>query len=149
MNISARDKIALSAALIGGPVFGFLATEFGGSGHQGVRIAIPFVFLFIPTIVMLTERLEFWVWQASVVSFAIYVLAWNIRLHKISFARGGGGLSFPRIVFVLWGVGTALSAPVPLYFCLRRIARPYRYYIAFGLTIGAILFYWMLKITFE
>lgn len=108
--------------------------------------AAPFVFLFIPAVVLLSERLEFFVWQASLVSFALYVLAWNVVVGKIDFARGGGNLSFPQIVFALWSACTVFSPPVPLYLCWRRIARPYRYYAATGMTIAIILLWWLLKV---
>jgi hypothetical protein len=143
MSISVRDKTALCAAIIGGPLFGFLATKLNGTGHRGILVAARFVFLFIPAAVLLSERLELLIWQTSVVSFAVYVLAWNFGTHKIDLATGGAGLSFPQVVFVLLGCCTVFSAPVPLYFCSRRIGRPYRYYVAVGMTIAVILLWWL------
>lgn len=143
---AARDKIALFAAITGGPLFGFLVTEFGRTGRRGIFLAAPYVFLFIPVVVLLSERLKILVWQASVFSFATYVLAWNLRLQKISFDRGGAGLSFLQILFVIWAASTIFSAPVPIYFSLRRIERPYRYYAVTGVTITGIVLWWLLKV---
>jgi hypothetical protein len=146
MSISVRDKTALCAALIGGPLFGFLATEFGGTAHRGVLVGATYVFLFIPAAVLLSKRLEILVWQASVISFGIYVLAWNVTVEKIDFAAGGAGLSFPLTAFLVWDASTIFSAPVPVYFCLRRIARPYRYYAAGGVTVVVVALFWLLKV---
>jgi hypothetical protein len=146
VHILARDKIALIAAITRGPLFGFLATEFNRTYHRGIFLAALFVFLFIPAVVLLSERFKILVWQASVFSFATYVLAWNLRLQKISFNRDGAGLSFLQILFVIWTAGTIFSAPVPIYFSLRRIERPYRYYAVAGVTITGIVLWWLLKV---
>ena len=100
----------------------------------------------IPAIVLLSERLKIIVWQASVISFSVYVLAWNLLIQKIDFAKGGAGLSFAQIVFVLWTAVTIPSAPVPLYFWLRRIAPPNRYYVASAVTVAVIVLCWVLEI---
>ena len=146
MDISTRDKVALCAAFIGGPAFGFFATEASNAGHRGILVALPYVLAFIPATVLLSERLKIVVWQASVISFAIYVLAWNLLVQKIGFARGGAGLSFAQIVFVLWTAVTIPSAPVPLYFWLRGVAPANRYYVASAVTVAVIALCWVLAI---
>jgi hypothetical protein len=134
-----RAKIAVVVAIAGGLLFGFLATKFGQTGHPRI-VPAGFVFLFIPVVVVLSERLKMLVWQVSVFSFITYFLAWNIRIHKISFDSGGAGLSFLQILFVSWAGSTIFSAPVPFYFFLRRIQPRYRYYALIGATIiGAVL----------
>jgi hypothetical protein len=146
MYISIRDKAALCAALIGGPAFGFLATETSRAGHRGILVTVPYVLALIPATVLLSEQLKIVVWQASVISFAVYVSAWNLLVQKIDFAKGGAGLSFAQIVFVLWTAVTIPSAPVPLYFWLRRIATPNRYYVVSAVTVAAIVLCWVLAI---
>jgi len=144
MVISIRDKAALCAALIGGPAFGFFATEASRADNRGILVIAPYVLAFIPSTVLLSERRKIVVWQASVISFTVYVLLWNLLAQKIDIAEGGAGLSFAQIVFVLWTAVTILSAPVPLYFWLRRIAPPNRYYVASVVSVLAIVLCWVL-----
>jgi len=127
MKFSFRDKAALCAALIGGPAFGFLATEASRAGHRGSLVIVPYVLAFIPATVLLSERLKIVTWQASVISFVVYLLGWNLLVQKIDFAKGGAGLPFVQIVFALWTAVCARPAvflaaphcsPEPL---LRRI----------------------------
>jgi hypothetical protein len=146
MDISVREKIALSVALLGGIAFGFFATQSGATGHHGILVAVPYVLVLIPATVLLSERLKILVWQASVITFAVYVLAWNLFVQKIDFARGGAGLSFAQIAFVLWTAVTIPSSPVPLYFWLRRVAPPTRYYFASVVVASAVVLCWVLKI---
>jgi len=146
MDVSIRNKAALCAALIGGPAFGFFATEASRASHRGILVSAPYVLALIPVTVLLSERFKIVVWQVSVISFTVYVLAWNLLGQKIDFAKGGAGLSFAQIVFVLWTAVTIPSAPVPLYFWLRRIARPNRYYVASAVAVAVIVLCWVLAI---
>jgi hypothetical protein len=146
MTFSIRDKAALCAALIGGPAFGFLATEASRAGHRGSLVIVPYVLAFIPATVLLSERLKIVTWQASVISFVVYLLGWNLLVQKIDFANGGAGLPFVQIVFALWTAVTIPSAPVPLYFWLRRIAPPNRYYVASAVTVAVIVLCWVFAI---
>ena len=145
MDIPIRDKTALCAALLGGPVFGFFATGASRAGYNGILIAVPYVLVFIPATVFLSERFKILVWQASVMSFTVYVLAWNLFVQKISFGRGGAGLSFAQIVFGVWTAVTIPSAPIPLYFWLRHVAPPRRYYLASAATVAMVVLCWVLK----
>lgn len=146
MSASAiRDKIAVVVAIAGGLLFCFLATEFGQTGHPRI-VPAAFVFLFIPLVVVVSDRLKMLVWQASIFSFITYLLAWNIRIQKISFGSGGAGLSFLQILFVSWAGSAIFSAPVPLYFFLRGIQPPYRYYALIGATIIGAVLWWMVEI---
>jgi hypothetical protein len=77
MDISIRDKAALCAALIGGPAFGFFATDASLAGNRGILVSAPSVLALIPATVLLSERFKIVVWQVSVISFTIYVLSWN------------------------------------------------------------------------
>jgi hypothetical protein len=145
MDISVRDRTALSVALLGGIAFAFFAIEAGAASHHGFLVAVSYVLVFIPATVLLSERLKILVWQASVITFAVCVLAWNLFVQKIDFVRGGAGLSFAQIVFVLWTAVTIFSSPVPLYFGLRRVAPPTRYYLASAVVASVVVLYWALK----
>jgi hypothetical protein len=60
MSASAmRDKIAVVVAIAGGLLFCFLATQFGQTGHLRI-VPAAFVFLFLPVVVVVSERLKCW-----------------------------------------------------------------------------------------
>ncbi len=141
-DIRLRDQTAIAAAVVWGPLFyyliGSLGLVFGGAG-----IASFFCYaVIVPLVMLIADRLKFFVWQLAVASFSVTVIVDNIRLGAIYPSQIAG------VLFGFWAIGTLLSSPLPIYFLLRPMASSQRYRYAIAIVaIGLALWFGIKKIT--
>jgi hypothetical protein len=105
MAFTAKDKVALSLALVLGSAFGHFSIL---AGYGGVLIGGFYGILIVPLVVIfLADQRKVLVWQASIVPFALCVF----------FENGGVDV---RALFMFWAMGTVISSPVPIFLYWRR-----------------------------
>lgn len=125
-----RDRIAIASAIVWAPLFyylvGSLGLVFAGAGLAAV---LGYVVI-VPLVILIADRLKFYVWQLAVASFSVTVIIDNLLARAI----------YPRqiatVLFGFWALGTLPSSPVPVYFLLRPMT-PRRRYL-YGIAIVAI-----------
>ena len=111
MVFSLRDRIAVLIAIALGLGFAHLSIL---GGYGWLVAAVPYIFVFVPCLVIfVADQKILFVWQASIVAYAVYIAAtywglpWNIP-------------AFVLDVLVLGDRFGVVTMPVPVILYLHR-----------------------------
>ena len=131
--MTTKDKIALSSAILSGAVFGCLSFL---AGYGWLVVAVFYgIFIIPPLLIFIAEHGKIFVWQLSVLSFALST-ALSLVVAD-AFASGsvkGDGIT---VFFLFWAVESVISSPVPI-FLYWRCSKKRKWYRFEWLFLGLI-----------
>lgn len=131
MTFSLKDKIAVLVASGLGATFAYLTML---AGPAWTLVGGAYGIVIIPlTIVYVADQKKLLVWQASIISFAAYVVAANAHLGGLRPTEG------VTVFLGFWAGGTIISSPVPAYYYLQR-AKKRKYYRIELFLVGLAFF---------
>jgi hypothetical protein len=128
-----------------GPVFSLIVIAIPDFMYPGIYVAC-FVFV-VQFVILVAGRLKFIAWQLAIVSSSLAFLADDLRIVAKYHAN-----MYPSevlsVLFVMWGMGTLFSSPLPVYFLLRPMASKKRYVASISVAAAALaLWFGMKRIT--
>ena len=101
----------------------------------------------MPLVILVAGRRTFLAWQLAIVSLSLAFLKNDFRIvAKYHDTMRAGEIA--SVVFVLWGIGTLFSLPLPVYLLLRPMSSRKRYIASIAVAAVALaLWLGMKKIT--
>ena len=129
-----REWTGIALAIVTGPAFVQIGYAIPGLVF-GASAAFYFAscVIVVPLVTLVASRWRFLAWQLAIVSLSMTILVHNIRLRAIHRSE------IPSVVYVLWGLGTLLSSPLPIYYLLRPMAARQRYLAGITIAIAAFV----------
>jgi len=137
--LTPKDKIALSSALLSGAVFGYLTFL---AGYSWLVVACFYgIFIIPPVLIFIAEHGKIFVWQLSVLSFAL-----SAALSVVVADASASGSSLKNdgimVFFLCWAAESVISSPVPifLYWRGRKKRKWYRFeWLFLGLIFAGLI----------
>ncbi len=113
--MTTKDKIALSSAILSGAVFGCLSFL---ASYGWLVVAVFYgIFIIPPLLIFIAEHGKIFVWQLSVLSFALSTaLSLVVADASASGSVKGDGIT---VFFLFWAVESVISSPVPIFLYWR------------------------------